>query len=83
MPEQMSFGANGEGLHPLERYVELSILRLKPECIQRQAAEERGKTYFVKQLFEAVIGLGRLDTPSSVAVPNVGILGFELLRING
>ena len=83
MPEQIMFVVNGKMLRLSRRDVELCIGGLRPEPIQRHAVDVGGKTYPVKQVFEAATGLDRLDFTSAVARRNLGRLGFVLSRVDG
>lgn len=80
MSEQIRFVVNGSPLELSRRDVERSMLGVVPEAIRSHAVVVGPSRYPVKQVFEVVTGLDRLDFTSATARRHLAKLGFELSR---
>lgn len=80
MTEEIDFVVNGESVSLSRREVEEKMAGVTPEPVRRHAVVVSGVRYPVKQVFEAVTGLDRLDFTSATARRHLGKLGFELAR---
>ncbi len=80
MSEQIRFVVNGRPLELSRQGVEQSMREVAPEAIRSHGVVIGRNRYPVKQVFEVVTGLDRLDFTSATARRHLAKLGFELSR---
>jgi len=80
MAEEISFIVNGMPIELTATAVEEAMRGIEPEPIRRHRVTVGDVQYPVKQVFERVTGLDRLDFTSATARRHLGKLGFKLSR---
>jgi hypothetical protein len=78
--DKISFIVNGSHVTLAYEDVERAMKGVVPEPVRSLAVEVGGTRYPVKQVFEEVTGLDRLDFTSATARRHLGRLGFALSR---
>jgi len=78
--ESISFIINGTQVTLARRDVERAMRGISPEPIRNLAVDVAGTRYPVKQVFERVTGLDRLDFTSATARRHLANLGFAVSR---
>jgi len=78
--DNISFIVNGTSVTLARRDVERAMNGVLPEPVRNLVVEVGGTRYPVKQVFEAVTGLDRLDFTSATARRHLGKLGFAVSR---
>jgi len=80
MPDNITFIANGNSLSVARSDVEQAMRGVVPEPLRSLVVDVGGTLYPVKQVFEAVTGMDRLDFTSATARRHLSKLGFAVSR---
>ena len=78
--DSISFIVNGSRIGLARKEVERMMKGVPPEPVRSLAVEIGGTLYPVKQVFEVVTGLDRLDFTSATARRHLAKLGFPVSR---
>ena len=78
--DRISFVVNGKSVTLSRQEVERRMAGVAPEVIRSHVVVVGKVRYPVKQVFEQVTGLDRLDFTSATARRHFAKLGFELAR---
>jgi hypothetical protein len=82
MAKEIEFVLNGVTCRLSRTKVEAAMKGVAAEPIQRHLVVIGGVRYPVKQVFQRVTGIDRLDFTSAIARRNLGKLGFHVARTN-